>query len=886
MVDQQTQVCEQPQTAMQLIGMILRKMPRQLFKTLPMTLIMGLLGWVLNFWLMAYVNDGFNPDTWLSKNFIPVTGKMLSSIILWGITGAIIPLIINFVRKGGNFGQTIGAVFSQPSAIIAGVQNSNTRFKAILCLALAGTLLVENLLSGVAGLVAGSLLMTSVVAFVTGRDSVLIQLLQMAVNDVKVFILKKPGLRMGDHEIGIIVGACGIAMVIMGISRSIVNLDAVQIIFNAVWLVFFIIGLVLYFSNKPVPKQMVFILAFMGSWFMMHQLDIFTVLADDGGRKEIGGTFIDYINGQGAWEVIIRSFPPAIAIMIGSLIGAIVSSMSGGFQPFQLIPGKRTEDGWDTASESDDYETRLQKYINSLDPSDAKIMFDPVTGTEYRVKYDPVTGESFELNSKRPFSMDQFKEAEKSAAGLDDWRERNAQLEKEYQEKQRQEETARKELNEQLKKLDNLKDKMYKAAEGLDDEFAKEAMYKRIESIVKMQHKFYNGEGDLKLKQAAKMYANALSGKTIGQGELPEDYTFGQSLVDMAKLTGEEIGRGDGFWVGVLQSAVIAAAATVALPAAVAVEGAFIVSKGLYGVNDYVAVGGDSYWGAMVKVATIAVKDEMWGWGFGSAVKGVEAGNAALKSGDNLGTTLKKTWGGASEEMGNNLKNNFLSKKVNGKTDAFKQKLGKAHGDLKTSVSKQKTAGTELAKHENSKNLYKKQAASNRELARQSNIEANQRAQARNKCKEQLKQEAELVNEAKAKADKAADLQTKERYEAQVNEHKKNEQRLENQINENTRLERAARNRAEAAKSAEVKAKDNLGKESSAAKQAKIEYENASEEVKKAKGELDKVVKDNFVENTGKEALKNTVENTETAKNIEKKFNETVLKTFEKDKEV
>ena len=97
------------------------------------------------------------------------------------------------------------------------------------------------------------------------------------------------------------------------------------------------------------------------------------VLADDGGRKEIGGTFIDYISGQGALEVMLRCLPPAIAIMIGTIIGGIISSLSGVLGNLipdsdeTVVPGGPVEDGWDTVTESDDYETRLRKYINSLD---------------------------------------------------------------------------------------------------------------------------------------------------------------------------------------------------------------------------------------------------------------------------------------------------------------------------------------------------------------------------------------------------------------------------------------------------------------------------------------------------------------------------------------
>lgn len=495
MMDKQTQVGEQPQTAMQLIGMILKKMPKQLLKTLPLILLLAIFSFLFNFWLMAYINDGFNPDTWLSKNLIPVTGMMFSAVVLWGVVGAIITMFIGFLIRGGNIGKATAGIFKQPGMIIAGIQRGSNRYNAALCFAVAGTLLVGDLLSGISGIMMGILLVTSVGAFITGRGGLLVRFLGMAAKDINGSIFKRSGMKMGDQEVGVIVSSCGISLIIMGLIRAMISLGVIQIMLNAVWMVLFILGLVLFFSNKPVPKAMIFVIVFIGSWLTLNQLGITTVLADDGGRGEIGGTFWDYLNGQGAMEVILRCFPPAIAVMFGSLFGGISGAMAGSLGPISTGNGETTythtvdaemvygsTDSLD-GTPVDDYDKRLLEYINSLDPKGASVMRDPATGTEYLVKYDPVTDTYFELNSKRVFSMDQYEDARRGVGGLEDWRNRNAQLDREYHDKMNQ--------------LDDLKARMKSDADKLTDPDERNNLYGQINDINKIQTDFLSGTGEL-----------------------------------------------------------------------------------------------------------------------------------------------------------------------------------------------------------------------------------------------------------------------------------------------------------------------------------------------------------------------------------------------------
>ncbi len=497
MANNQTPMEMPPQTAMALLGMMLKKMPLQLLKSLPVSLLIGVLGFLINFWLMAYVNDGFNPGTWTSKNLIPVTGMMTSAVVLWGILGAMSTMIIRFLLRGGNPGTALTGFFRQPGVILSDINNGSNRFKAMLCFGVAATLLVGILFSGVTSIMTGLMLMASLGAFLTGRDSFLITFIQMAARDISKADASQATTERMKREAGVIIGASGLSLLIMGLIRAFLGFAVIQILLNAVWVIFLVIGLILFFSGKSVPGHMMLIFVFLGLGLTLHQLGITTVFADDGGRSEIGGSFWDYVNGQGAMEVIIRCFPPAIAAIFGSLFGAIFGSFAGtlgnipgsingpetiytGTVDADLVYG--STDSLDGES-VDDYDKRLQEYINSLNPNGASIMKDPLTGTEYRVIYDPVTDTYFELNSKSVFSMDRFKDAQQGAAGINDWRNHNAELDKDYHNKMNQ--------------LNDLKNQIQNDANQLSDPTARNNLYDQINAINQIQTDFLSGRGEL-----------------------------------------------------------------------------------------------------------------------------------------------------------------------------------------------------------------------------------------------------------------------------------------------------------------------------------------------------------------------------------------------------
>jgi len=198
---QQAKQAASPQTTMELLKYIAGKIPQRILKALPMTIIIGAVSWLVHTFLLVYTNQGFNPDTWLGKNFLNVKGYLVSSTLLWLMIGAMIPLVLSFIIRRRNPFKPIVGIIKMPGDIIRKNRESKNTFLPIILISCGIALLFEKLLSGVAGLVAGGILMSSVIAFVTGRGSIFIQVFRMVFSDIQTLILKKKRIRLETNHL-------------------------------------------------------------------------------------------------------------------------------------------------------------------------------------------------------------------------------------------------------------------------------------------------------------------------------------------------------------------------------------------------------------------------------------------------------------------------------------------------------------------------------------------------------------------------------------------------------------------------------------------------------------------------------------------------------------
>jgi hypothetical protein len=325
-----------PKNTWQLIKYIAKRIPGRLLKALPMTIAMGLLFWLLHTFLLVYTNEGFNPDTWLGKNILNVSGRLLSSTLLWMMVGAIVPMIISFFRRKQSPAKLVKSMVSMLGEIIGINKKSGGKFLPIMCFSCATALLIEALLSGVAGAVLGGIVMSSVVAFLTGRGSIFIQVLRMVFQDVQLFILKKQKLGLDGNNVMMIVGVSGVTLFIVGLLKTLfTNSYIIMIILSWLWVVAAILGVILVLTKNNVPKQFMLIFGFLGLTAVFSALSVIGVYADDGGWVEAGGTFSSWISSEGAGQAIFQGLPPTI----GGLVGSYVSSILGGlFEGFTMPP--------------------------------------------------------------------------------------------------------------------------------------------------------------------------------------------------------------------------------------------------------------------------------------------------------------------------------------------------------------------------------------------------------------------------------------------------------------------------------------------------------------------------------------------------------------------
>lgn len=431
----QTAEADMPKTTVELLKYIIKKIPERVLKALPMTIAIGVGSWLLHTFLLVYTNEGFNPGTWLGNNFLNVKGRVISSTLLWAMIGGIIPLAISFFARKGNPVKSIVAMAKIPTDIIKKSKTSHGSFLPLILFSCSAALLFDKVLSGVSGLVAGGIIMSSVVAFITGRGSIFIQIFRMAFNDIQTFVIKKKSHKLDGESVYLIMGSSGIALLAYGLIKTLnvfplifgtlgriipfmagffnIVLIGVLFIFNSVWLILLVLGIILMTQNKSVPKQLLFIGGFFLAMLAADSLIGITIFADDGGWREAGGTLGGWLTSQGFVPAVLSGVLPAAGGLIGSYVSSILSGIMNGFGPLDFGP----DDGGGQVPTTPDVPTQ------GVTPTDPNAPVDPSTVAP------PST-------DKPPLTADEIKKQEEEKARLEQERLRKQQ---EFEAKKQQE---------------------------------------------------------------------------------------------------------------------------------------------------------------------------------------------------------------------------------------------------------------------------------------------------------------------------------------------------------------------------------------------------------------------------------------------------------------
>lgn len=360
----------------QFLKEIFSQMPKKLLSALPTTIISGILAWFFHTFLLVYVNEGFRPGSWLGINILNTSGRLISSTVLWMILGSFISFLVSFIR-GKNRGGGFLKLFTLPREMVRRNRETKGQFMGLIMLSVAVSILTENLLSGISSLALGLVMANAAISFLTGRGNFFAVSFRIFMRDLGGGLLKRY-TNFTDADAMTVIGSGSMALCILGLFRSFVFDN--RLINNMIMLLFLLIAIVLLTQNHSSGGGLSLLLPlfFLSALIFMSR----TILADDGGWREAGGTLGQWLGSEGAMIAVVQGLPPSTAAIFGSLLTNIfqdafshmtLEDLSGfsytePYPPMQMDYNKMAKDGPQTI-----------EYTNE-DGSQTIFIKDPNTG--------------------------------------------------------------------------------------------------------------------------------------------------------------------------------------------------------------------------------------------------------------------------------------------------------------------------------------------------------------------------------------------------------------------------------------------------------------------------------------------------------------------------
>lgn len=393
----------------QFLKEIFSQMPKKLLSALPTTIISGILAWFFHTFLLVYVNEGFRPGSWLGRNILNTSGRLISSTVLWMILGSLIPALVSFIR-GKNRGGGFLKLFTLPGEMVKRNRETKGQFMGLIMLSVTFSILAENILSGVSALAFGLVMANAAVSFLTGRGNFFAVSFRILIRDLGSGLLKRY-TQFTDEDAMLVIGSGSMTLCILGLFRSFV-FDS-RLINNMLMLVFLIIAVVLLAkSNSSGGGLSLWIpLFFISAFLFMSQ----TIPADDGGWREAGGTLGQWLRSEGAMIATIHGLPPATAAIFGSLFANIFQDAFSGLS----FTDESDSFGYDaqvslpvqTGNEGEDMSSLPTIEYTNEDGSQTTFIRDPNTGN-----YISQDGQSYiEKNDAQKY-LDELEQQQKDWA--------------------------------------------------------------------------------------------------------------------------------------------------------------------------------------------------------------------------------------------------------------------------------------------------------------------------------------------------------------------------------------------------------------------------------------------------------------------------------------
>ena len=319
-----------PETFVQLLVYIIKKLPATLIKQLPMAIGVGLTTWVIHTILLIGPNGGFNPGPYVNlSQILALKGNKISGSLFWFFASMGTTMILKQVLSGNTM-NLVNQIITTPKYIFNTIKKGGNIEKIVTSLSCAVALFISIRFGNkYLNLVTGSVLY---MALQSWRRNFLFIIFKYIWSDIQRWFFSKNK----KIEINYNVGASAYSGITLGFFiAGIFGNYAIVVNMLVIGLVAFVVYLMSDKNKKPTATMMMIICGSMVLHFFSNE---YVVFADDGGYQEAGGSLLSWIQSQGASIAILMGLFPGLAAILSSLLSSL------GLEITDLFPDDFTTD--------------------------------------------------------------------------------------------------------------------------------------------------------------------------------------------------------------------------------------------------------------------------------------------------------------------------------------------------------------------------------------------------------------------------------------------------------------------------------------------------------------------------------------------------------------
>jgi hypothetical protein len=314
---------------------VLQWVRKNLVTTLIYAAVGGGIGWLVNIYIMAEIFDGFRVGPG-----VPATGEgsRTHGFLFWTFGSALVFALFGYWRTVGT-SQFVKAILGIPKSLgVMVTQDGRAAWGHLLggaAISFFGSLLISPWISGL--LTVG---LFAAVPSMIGR--MLASSLNLVYRAVAGRLLPKRR-QLGDTSLSMAVSLIGVASALA--MTFFIDNTVVKILLGLLC----IAGAFFLSRSGAPPSRPSLTLMALGAMLAFSMLSVLPVLADDGGKRENGGTWISWIRSGQAGSVIGLGSLGALGAGLGSAgggaLGGVMGSFSGAPQSSTKRGGRRRRSG-------------------------------------------------------------------------------------------------------------------------------------------------------------------------------------------------------------------------------------------------------------------------------------------------------------------------------------------------------------------------------------------------------------------------------------------------------------------------------------------------------------------------------------------------------------